>query len=115
MLIRVILFVISIVMIIRTSGNVRGKSNRYWETFMWLGVWAFLGVVAIVPDITTYLANWVGVGRGVDLATYLAIVVIFSLIFKIYIRLEKMERDMTKVVRYVALDQGEKPKENHES
>ena len=111
MMIRVVLFAISIIMILRISGNIRSKNGRMFETFLWLAVWAFLGIVAIVPDVTSFLATIFGVGRGVDLAIYLGIILLYYLIFKIYVRIERMERDLTKLVRKIAVDNPVRKKE----
>ncbi|PIW95802.1 hypothetical protein COZ84_01545 [Candidatus Kuenenbacteria bacterium CG_4_8_14_3_um_filter_39_15] len=63
-----------------------------------------VGVAFITPESLTKIANILGIGRGADLVLYLAVVVVFYLMFRIFIRLEKMERDITKVVRKNALE-----------
>ena len=62
----------------------------------------------LVPQQTDVIAQLVGVSRGADLLVYLSILVLFFLAFKILVRLEKIEKDITKIVRHVALT--EKPK-----
>lgn len=57
----------------------------------------------MLPDTTSYLAELVGVGRGADLIVYLSIVLIFYIIFQMTIKIEKIERNITKVVRTVAM------------
>jgi len=111
MIFRIILFLVSIIMIIRTSGSIREKEGRYWETLLWLGLWAFLGVIALVPELTSVVAQFFGVGRGVDLALYLAMLLVFYLIFRMYIRFERMERNITKIVRSIALEEVERKDE----
>jgi hypothetical protein len=59
-------------------------------------------VIVIFPEITNIAANKVGVGRGADLITALAIIAILYAIFKLFIRLEKIERDITELVRKLA-------------
>ncbi len=113
MIIRILLFIISVVMIVKTSGKFRGRNVRYYENIFWLLVWAFLGVVAIVPEITSYLATWVGVGRGADLVIYASTIALFYMLFKIFVRLEKMERDMTKIVRKIAIEYIDEDSSKH--
>lgn len=81
------------------------------ESFAWLFLWAFLGLVAIVPEITNYLANWFGVGRGADFVLYVAVMALFWLISKIYFRVERFERTLTELVRHVALVSAESASE----
>ncbi|EKD42972.1 MAG: hypothetical protein ACD_72C00515G0002 [uncultured bacterium] len=69
----------------------------------WLVFWIVSAIVVVVPDFASRLAKILGVGRGVDAIMYLAFVVLFFLVFKVFVRLEKMEKQLTKVVRQDAL------------
>lgn len=75
---------------------------------IWLVLWLAILLVFWQPDITTYLANFLGIGRGADLIVYLSIILIFYLIFKIFIRLDKTDKLITKLVREDAIKNGEK-------
>lgn len=69
----------------------------------WLGIW-IAGVIAIfIPELTTDLARFLGIGRGVDIVLYASIVIIFYLLFKIYIKIEDTQREITELTRKVAL------------
>jgi hypothetical protein len=43
------------------------------------------------------------VGRGADLVVYLAIVLLFILVFQLHVSHVRMERELTKLVREEAL------------
>ncbi len=73
------------------------------EFLMWLFFWLAVIVAFITPASLTKLANLLGIGRGADLVLYVAVMVVFYLIFKIFIRLERMEKDITKIVRHDSL------------
>lgn len=66
---------------------------------IWFLLWLAVLLVFWLPDTTSYLAAWLGIGRGADLVVYLSILVIFYMIFKIFVRLNKIENEITKVVR----------------
>src|SRR3989344_8784781 len=74
---------------------------------IWFILWLFVLLVFWQPDATSYLANILGIGRGADLVVYLSILVIFYLLFKIFVRLNKIDSDITKLVRADALKQDE--------
>jgi hypothetical protein len=57
-----------------------------------------------VPNFLTKLANFLGIGRGADLVFYLGLLALFFLIFHLYVRLEKIEKNITKIVQADALD-----------
>ncbi len=73
------------------------------DSIFWIGFWFVVGIIILLPDTTSYLAEIVGIGRGADLIVYLSIVLIFYIIFQMTIKIEKIERNITKVVRTVAM------------
>jgi hypothetical protein len=70
---------------------------------LWGLFWAAVVVVALRPETTVALARLFGVGRGADLAIYLALVLVFFLLFRLFARIEDLERQLTRFVRTQAL------------
>lgn len=70
---------------------------------MWLVAWLSLIIISINPNTTSYLANIMGIGRGLDLILILAIIGAYYLLFRIYIMIENLEMEITKLVRELAL------------
>jgi hypothetical protein len=65
---------------------------------------ALIGIAFVIrPNLATYLANLIGIGRGADLLLYLMI--IFSLFFSVTVlaEIKKVDAKLTDVVRKVAL------------
>ena len=89
------------------SGHVGKGGVVFWTLF-----WLLVGVVALMPQTTDIVARFVGVGRGADLAIYLSLIALFFLIFRIFVKLEHVEREITTVVRKLALkeEEDQKPK-----
>lgn len=73
------------------------------DVIFWIGFWFVVGIIILLPETTSFMAEVVGVGRGADLVVYLSIVLIFYIIFQMTIKIEKIERNITKVVRTVAM------------
>lgn len=73
------------------------------EFTLWGIFWIVLGVFVIYPSLMSRLANLFGVGRGVDIIIYLALILLFYLAFKINVRMERIEQDITKIVKEEAL------------
>ncbi|MBT6691473.1 DUF2304 family protein [Candidatus Parcubacteria bacterium] len=74
----------------------------------WFILWLLVAVVFWQPETTSYMANRLGIGRGADLAVYLSILAIFYLLFRIFVRLNKIDAEITKVVRKDAIKNVEK-------
>ena len=77
----------------------------------WTVLWLGAGTAAVLPWTTEWLARLVGVGRGVDAVIYISIFFLFYLVFRIFLRLEKLEREITTIVRRLGLEEVEKEKE----
>lgn len=69
--------------------------------------WGSLFSVAIVgvfdPKFTNFLAEQLGIGRGVDVVLYISVVLLFYLIFRTNVMLEDTRHEITKLVREIAL------------
>lgn len=63
-----------------------------------------LGIVAVLwPMLTTYVANAVGVQRGTDLVLYVLVMLFIYNAVATTQRIHKLERDVTLLVRELAL------------
>lgn len=80
----------------------RGNVSIKWLVF-WILFWVLTGLVVWLPQTTEIVARFVGVGRGVDVAIYLSIPMLFYFVFRLFVRMENMEREMTILVRKIAL------------
>lgn len=70
--------------------------------------WGIVGFVVIFPEILDKIADVVGVGRGVDVALYVSVLILFYGMYRIYVRLEKIDRSMTELVRKMSINTSEK-------
>lgn len=74
----------------------------------WLVFWVVAAIAVLWPNTTQMIADRIGIGRGTDLVVYAAVAIMFFLLFKLHIKIEKINRDVTKVVRWKALEGVEK-------
>jgi len=102
--IQIILLVVLCLLIIKTLQNYRAKIISIREFFLWTSFWLLVVLVVIFPQATDALAQFLGIWRGADLIVYIALIVLFTFLFFILIRLEKIERNITKIVRKMALE-----------
>ncbi len=65
----------------------------------------------IKPEWSGALAQFLGVGRGVDLLFYLSHLVLFFIAFMYYLKFKDMESRVTKLVRRLALAAATAPAE----
>ena len=63
-------------------------------------------VFIFLPSLTNTIAHRLGVGRGADLVFYLSIVIFWFVIIKLYVRIRKLEKIVTDVVRKDSLNEA---------
>ena len=80
------------------AGALSRSSAVFWSAF-----WLLANIAVWRPNSTTMLANRLGIGRGSDLVIYISIAVLFYLQFRAHIKIEKVNREVTHVVRDKAL------------
>lgn len=69
----------------------------------WLFVWIAALIGISLPQTTTRLAEFFGVGRGVDVIVYVSLVLLLYLIFRVFVMIEDLRHEITFLVRQIAL------------
>lgn len=92
----------------KTFQKYRRRMITMREFFLWTIFWGCAGLLVVFPNATQRVANIVGIGRGVDLIIYLAFLILFSALFYLLVKVEGIERAITKIVRKMALDKEDK-------
>ncbi len=75
----------------------------FFAAALWSGFWIASAVLVLRPEFASAFASLLGVGRGVDAVIYLAILGLFYLVFRVFLRIDKIERDITLLVRKESL------------
>jgi hypothetical protein len=76
------------------------------EFVIWIAVWGGVGVVVFVPQKTDVVARWLGVGSGFNALTFITIVGLLYAVYRLYSRVQTVERDLTRLVRAAALERA---------
>lgn len=66
-----------------------------------------VAIAIVVPDLTTYVANIFGVGRGADLAFYLFALGSFFIHLLLYSKVVRTEVKLSELVRALAIKELE--------
>ncbi|WNJ18688.1 DUF2304 domain-containing protein [Pontibacter sp. G13] len=74
--------------------------------------WVVIGLfllamgVTMVPDSSTWIANQLGIGRGVDLIIYLSLLGLAVACLILYLRTVKLERQLTQIIRKQSIEEA---------
>jgi small membrane protein len=102
MLIQYILIVIILLIILQTIRKFRSHIIGLREFLFWAVLWVAVGITVLLPRLTSFLANYLGVGRGADLVVYGSLIFVFYMIFRLFARQERMEKNISKIVEEIA-------------
>jgi len=94
--------------VLTVSAGVRGTVRKRVVLF-WLSLWV-LGSIAIAwPRSTAVVAHTLGIGRGADLVMYSSVLVMIVAFFYTYTRFKRVERQLTLLVRRLAIQNALTP------
>lgn len=102
--IQIIVSIFALFALVRVFDQFRKKKLGAMWMLAWFVFWALVVIAVFLPQTTQTLANILGVGRGVDVVIYLALVALFFLVFKLFVKLESVEQEISKLVRKISLD-----------
>ena len=88
--------------------RLKDGSLTFGNFIFWTGLFVLALIGGFRPELTSLLAQRLGINRGSDAVVYGSIVLLFYLIFRTNILLENLRHDLTKLVRLLALKDSEK-------
>jgi small membrane protein len=92
------LFALSRVILRLKDNEITVKGFLFWG-FIWVSVI----IIAIIPDTITFISTYVGIGRGIDVAVYVSVTLLFYIVFKILVKIEKLQQEITSLTRAIAI------------
>lgn len=81
----------------------RSKDLNIKELIFWSFVWGAMIILVFIPGKTNFLAKTVGMERGNDAMFFLGIVALFYATYRLYVKINEQEKEITKLVRALAL------------
>lgn len=83
----------------------QGRGMRTPAFAAWTSIWLGTGLIIVFPGVTSLLAQILGIGRGADLIVYAGLLIVFYLIWRIHLTLDRLDAAITEIVRTIALEQ----------
>ena len=84
----------------------RARAESLQMFVFWTLTWTVIVLVALFPAIVDILISSLG-ARQAGLGTFfgMAIVFLFFVVYRIYVKLERIEQNLTKTIQELALDE----------
>jgi len=94
--------------LIKTVSRYKNKELSVKMFFLWIFFWLVSLVVVLSPSVADLAAYSVGIGRGADLVIYISLALLFFFFFHLLVKIEKINRDITKLTRKISLFEADK-------
>ncbi len=96
--------IISIVAILWFIARYFKGKNSLSTIILWSVFWIVVSIFAIFPESSSRFANAFGITRGLDFIIILVFVILFYTVLKLYFIVDKMQDNLNKIVKEVALN-----------
>ena len=103
--IRVATLLVVVFLLVRLAQRYRRREMSLRRALFWSLPWLAVAVFMLSPELADAIAVRLGVvtATGIDFLVYIAVGVLVYLVFRLFIRQERLERDLTQLVRHVAI------------
>lgn len=100
---------VALVYMTRVILQYRRRRRLFTSTFFWIVFWVAISALAIVPNqISQGIANLLGFKSNVNAIIFVALGFLFSIVFYLSAAVERLERQMTDLIRKIALENATK-------
>jgi hypothetical protein len=100
---------LGVVLLGELTGSILGWVGRKASLFRAL-VWLAAAVAISHPDLTSDVAELVGIRRGADLVMYVFVLTFIVTTFYFYAQHLRLQRELTELVRHVAISEARRGK-----
>jgi hypothetical protein len=96
--------VLAIIALSKSYVDFRGRLESVSMFLFWVVTWILIIIVALFPPVVDLLLSISGTGRtGLGTFFGMAIVFLYFIVYRIYVKLERIEQNLTKTIQELAL------------
>jgi hypothetical protein len=103
---------IGIFYLLRITIQFRANKRSATSLILWLAFWVTIIVLAIIPNPVSFkIASLLGFKSNINAVIFVALGWLFLLIFYLFSTIDRLEQQITELIRRLAIRESEKAKE----
>lgn len=103
MILKIIVSIFVVFAVSRAVLRYKEKSISLFTLLFWTIVWGVVVFFAWLPRLSDTIAHLLGLSRGVEALLSIAVVMLFYVVFRLYVKLEFVEHELSSLVRSIAI------------
>ncbi len=105
---QIIILILCGFLILRSIYLLIRKKKGFREVLLAILIWGSFSLISLFPIILQNFAHLLGFELGVNALLVISTLLIFFILLRTLLRMDKMQNDITKVVRQIALKEIKK-------
>ncbi len=94
---------LALIVISKSYVDFRARIESLSMFLFWVVTWALIVTVALFPSVVDFLLGFSGGRVGLGTFFGMAIVFLYFVVYRIYVKLERIEQNLTKAIQELAL------------
>ena len=94
----------AIVMLLKGVSRLKRGEMSVRKFILWVLIWGGISVLTVYPQFVQFFGNITGLESGINALIFFAFILLFYLVFKLFIVVEHLEREITNIVRKKAIE-----------
>ena len=101
---KIFAFILAAIVVSKSYVDFRNKVESLQVFLFWVFTWATIVIVALRPSVVDFMITSFGGGRtGLGTFFGMGLVFLFFLVYRMYVRVGRIEHNLTKTIQELAL------------
>jgi len=107
MILKIFILLFGIFAVSRSYLRYKDRLLTLTAALFWILLWTAIIISVLLKEWTSTLAQHFGIGRGADLLLFAAVLSLSYLSFRLYVRVEELRQELTRLIRALAIREVE--------
>ena len=113
MILKVFILLFGIFAVSRSHLRYKDRLLTMTAALFWILLWTLIILSVMFKEETSSLAQYFGIGRGADLLLFGAVLFLSYLSFRLYVRVEELRQELTRLIRALAIREVEEDRKKN--